>query len=380
MRITKGTIYELNIPFNEIFTHSTKARTASDAIVVKLVAEDGNIGYGEGLPRPYVTGETVEFALTHVQDVLWPRIKASTYETVGCLADLEQFDTSLGAPVAEGVLAPNAARATVEIALIDCALRAEGRGLGEYFIPNRDQVEYAGVIPANNPEKAASHAKKMAMLGLAHLKIKIAMGDDLARIQSVVDVVGENTPIRLDANAAWSLDEALGHIAQLEQFNVEAIEAPIARTTVDDLKKYKNATKMPISVDEYLVTTTDAEELIAKEACDIFNLRVSKLGGLWRTWQLAQKALSAGLKLQFGAQVGETAILSAAGRHLIAALPDVLFAEGSAGTLLLEKDVSEESVAFGFQGLAPLLTGPGLGISVKEDVLEQYAKRKIELL
>jgi muconate cycloisomerase len=136
---------------------------------------------------------------------------------------------------------------------------------------------------------------------------------------------------------------------------------------------------MPISVDEYLVTLADAREIIEQQAADIFNIRVSKLGGIWRTWQIAQMALQAGLKLQFGAQVGETAILSAAGRHLIATLDDILFSEGSAGMLLLKEDVSEESIAFGFQGMAPILQGPGLGITVKEEVLEKYSKRIIDL-
>ena len=379
MQIVRARLFALEIPFNEAFTHSTKARTASDALVLRLEADNGVVGYGEGLPRPYVTGETVAFTLNHLQHTLWPKIKSHTFKPLRVLDDLAQYDLALGEPqTTEGVV-PNASRATAEVALMDCGLRAQNKGLGEFLPPLREEVEYAGVIPANAPEKATSHAKKMSMLGLKHLKIKIAMGDDLARIQSVVDVVGPDAPIRLDANAAWGLEEALQKIPELEQFNVEAIEAPIKRTTVDDLRRYKDATSMPISVDEYLVTLKDAEELIAKGACDIFNLRVSKLGGIWRTWHIGQMAHKAGLKLQFGAQVGETAILSAAGRHLIAALPEVLFAEGSAGALLLQEDVSEESVAFGYEGKAPLLTGPGLGVTVKDEVLERFATTIIEL-
>jgi muconate cycloisomerase len=71
--------------------------------------------------------------------------------------------------------------------------------------------------------------------------------------------------------------------------------------------------------------------------------------------------------------VGETAILSAAGRHLAAALPEVAFVEGSFGTLLLAEDVSFEPVRFGHRGDAPLLTGPGLGIRVIEERLRRRA-------
>ncbi len=78
--------------------------------------------------------------------------------------------------------------------------------------------------------------------------------------------------------------------------------------------------------------------------------------------------------------MGETAILSAAGRHLAAWLPDVAFVEGSYGTLLLSEDVSVEPVRFGHGGRAPLLPGPGLGVEVVEGRLQRYTERVVELL
>ena len=80
-----------------------------------------------------------------------------------------------------------------------------------------------------------------------------------------------------------------------------------------------------------------------------------------------------GLQLQLGCQVGETAILSAAGRHVAAYLEDLVFVEGSYGNLLLTEDVSENNVTFGQGGKAPVLQGPGLGVKVCEDRLRKYA-------
>jgi muconate cycloisomerase len=112
---------------------------------------------------------------------------------------------------------------------------------------------------------------------------------------------------------------------------------------------------------------------------DFFNVRVSKCGGLARSHAIARRAAAAGVGVQVGSQVGETAILSAAGRHLAAALPEVAFVEGSFGTLLLAEDVSVESVRFGHLGEAPLLTGPGLGIRVVEARLRRRALAVREL-
>jgi len=108
-------------------------------------------------------------------------------------------------------------------------------------------------------------------------------------------------------------------------------------------------------------------------------VRISKCGGLARSLSVASSALDAGLGVQVGSQVGETAILSAAGRHLVAALPAVAFAEGSFGTLLLAEDVSVESVRFGHRGDAPILTGAGLGIRVVEERLRRRAVAVREL-
>ena len=85
------------------------------------------------------------------------------------------------------------------------------------------------------------------------------------------------------------------------------------------------------------------------------------------------------IQLQLGCQVGETAILSATGRHLAAWLEDVTFVEGSYGTLLLAEDISRESLRFGHGGKASLLHRPGLGIVVQDPILEKYAHQRIQL-
>jgi len=123
----------------------------------------------------------------------------------------------------------------------------------------------------------------------------------------------------------------------------------------------------------------DAEALIQAKAVDDFNLRLSKCGGLQQTRAIAQVAMAAGIDIQIGCHVGETAILSAAGRHLAAALPGVRFVEGSYSTHLLEADISDQPIIFGKAGEAPVLSGPGLGIIVNEEPLNVYADEQISI-
>ncbi len=126
-------------------------------------------------------------------------------------------------------------------------------------------------------------------------------------------------------------------------------------------------------VDESLVSLQDAAELIEAQACDIFNVRLSKCGGLGRSLRFIELARAAGLKWQLGAHVGETALLSAVGRAVALAHGDPIFVEGSIGEWLLVEDLSSPSVQFGQGGVAGPLAGPGLGVEVIEERVRKYA-------
>jgi muconate cycloisomerase len=119
--------------------------------------------------------------------------------------------------------------------------------------------------------------------------------------------------------------------------------------------------------------------MIAAQACDFFNLRLSKCGGLSNTLAIADRAISEGIGIQLGCQVGETAILSSAGRHVAAHLKELRFIEGSYGTHLLIEDIAEKGITFGHRGIAPVITGNGLGISVLENVLAKHASKIISI-
>ncbi|MDX6709710.1 MAG: L-Ala-D/L-Glu epimerase, partial [Blastocatellia bacterium] len=82
MRFVEGLIYSLRIPFVESFSHSTKSRNFSDSFILRLTMDDGTMGYGEGVARPYVTGESVESSLHHIQHTLWPSIAQSEFSEI----------------------------------------------------------------------------------------------------------------------------------------------------------------------------------------------------------------------------------------------------------------------------------------------------------
>jgi L-alanine-DL-glutamate epimerase-like enolase superfamily enzyme len=191
--------------------------------------------------------------------------------------------------------------------------------------------------------------------------------------------MGPDVSIRVDANAAWSLDQAVSTIRALKRFGIVSVEQPLPRSMLAEMAMLRREVEVPLMADESLVTMLDAEKLIEAKAADYFNIRISKCGGLARSQRLAKYARQNGIRLQVGSQVGETAILSAAGRHLAASLDNVEFVEGSYGTMLLAEDVTNDPVRFGYRGEAPVFRGLGSGITVLEDRLRKYATSIVEL-
>lgn len=376
MRLVAATVYALRIPFVESFSHSASERRWSDSVVVRVRDETGAEGFGEGVPRPYVTGETVDTMVEHLARALWPRVAGRELPPAGDLAALASVipDTCLA-----GTVAPHASRAALELAMLDCGLRGAGRSLGTVLTPRRPLVAYSGVITAGPVARAVKHARQMRAVGLRQVKLKVGFADDHARVQAVREALGGDVSLRLDANGAWSFDRAVEVLNAVAPLGIAAVEQPLPRGPVREHARLRGATPVPIVADESLVTVADAETLIAGKAVDLFNVRVSKCGGLARSLAIAGLAAGAGLGVQVGSQVGETAILAAAGRHLAAALPEVVFVEGSFGTLLLAEDVSVESVRFGHRGEAPVLTEPGLGIRIVEERLRRRAVSVKEL-
>lgn len=374
MRLVSATLYALRIPFVESFAHSASDRDSCDSVVVRVRDEVGMEGFGEGAPRPCVTGETVETMLDHLAGGLWPRLAERELPTPGDLAGLDALIPEAPLP---GVVAPHAARAALELAVLDCVLRRAGRSAATIVPPRRPRVTYSGVITAGGIDRAVRHARRMRAVGLRHVKLKVGFDDDVARVAAVREALGPEASLRLDANGAWSFARAVEVLHAVAPLGIASVEQPLPRG--GDYAGLRAGAPVPLMADESLVTLDDAEALVASRAVDLFNVRVSKCGGLARSLAIASRALEAGLGVQVGSQVGETAILAAAGRHLAAALPRVAFVEGSFGTLLLSEDVGVESVRFGHRGEAPVLTGPGLGLRVREETLRRRAVAVHEL-
>ncbi|HEX3149963.1 MAG TPA: enolase C-terminal domain-like protein [Gemmataceae bacterium] len=389
MRITELTAFVVRIPLKKRIKHASHSRTDTDNVLVRARLDDGSVGWGEGVPREYVTGESAESALQLLQS---SDIKTQLTDCGNFMEALRMIEAIRLAAVpgdARGVQG-NAARCALEIACLDAFGRTFGEPLcnvTKYLAPDlyqfRDKVQYSGAITsARRGVKIRLASWRMRIFGVKHLKVKVGMEghDDPYRLKMIRRRVGKSVDIRVDANEAWPADVAAEKIAALEPFGISAVEQPVPHAEVDRLTDIRKRVKTPIMLDESLCGMTDAEHVTANGLCDLFNLRLSKCGGFIPSLRLAQFAVKHELGYQLGCQIGETAILSAAGRHFATSVKNLRAIEGSYDRHLVQYPLGDEDITFGWGGWAPALVRTGLGIGVQEDFVERLATRKELLL
>jgi muconate cycloisomerase len=368
--VTRIDILTAELPFRFSFGHALAARRSSTNVFVRLQLDDGTVGYGEGVPREYVTGETVESAVEAIAGRLAP----------GLLGRALQGPDDVPAAMEEAAEAAEphdlAARCALELAFLDAAGKHFGISVQHWLGGSPAAVvEYDAIVPFSSRRKLAALALLIRALGLRNVKVKVGdnLEEDARKLRTLRRILGRDADLRVDANCAWNADEALRAIERLRPARISAVEQPVPGDDHEGLRRVTAATSEKIIVDESLRTLEEARLLAETKACDAFNIRVSKCGGLLQSARIADVAAGAGLECVVGAQVGESGVLSAAGRHLAAAIRP-RYVEGSAGRLLLKEDVTAENVMPRRRGLARAFTGPGLGVTVKEETLRRYGR------
>jgi L-Ala-D/L-Glu epimerase len=388
MRIAALTAWHVRIPLKKAIRHASHTRSDTDNLIVRCSLADGTIGFGEGVPRSYVTGETIDtvLALLKASDLRSQFDDCADFAQAVGLAEKLRLNP---VPGDDRECQGNAARCAVELALLD----AYGRHFREplqsvvklaapdLFEP-RAWVRYSGAITSARGRKLRFLAWTLWIYGFRQLKVKVGIAgqDDVDRIRAVRRRVGKKVDLRIDANESWSAEAAKSRIAELKPYGISSVEQPVVHAQANCLADIRRDVGVPIMLDESLCSMVDAERAAAGQWCDLFNLRLSKCGGFIPSLRLAQFARRHGLGYQLGCQIGESAILSAAGRHFASAVRDLRYLEGSYDRHLVKEPLGTRDITFGWGGWAPALTGGGLGIDIDLAALERNAVRKEALL
>lgn len=389
MRVVELEARHVRIPLKRKVTHASHVRTETDNVVVRCVLSDGTVGFGEGVPRDYVTGETIDFAIDLLgRSDLGKQLDVSCQDFVEAAHLAERLKLPVS-PDDDRLIRGNAARCAVELAVLDAFGRTFGEPLTrvtELVAPElyrfQPEVQYSGVIGNPRGWKKRLYPLVYRLAGFAQVKLKVGITgqDDVKRARTVRRWIGPSIDLRVDVNEAWSPGEVVERIHELDPFAITSVEQPVKHEDIACLAAVRKEVRTPIMLDESLCGEVDAERAIQHGWCDLFNLRLSKCGGFIPSLRLAQLAKRSNLGFQLGCQVGETAILSAAGRHFATSVDGLKHLEGSFDRHLVWERLSQEDITFARGGRAPALIGSGLGVTIEPARLDWVTKRKEKLI
>lgn len=205
-------------------------------------------------------------------------------------------------------------------------------------VPVRNAVAVNVTVPAVDPARAHAH---VARSGCRTAKVKVAepgqsLADDIARVEAVRDALGPSGNVRVDANGAWTVDEAADALKRLNAFDLEYAEQPVP--TLEEMAALRRRVDVPLAADESVRRAEDPLRIAGLDAADIVVLKVQPLGGVRRCLDVAA---ACGLPVVVSSAV-ETSVGLAAGVALAAALPELPFACGLGTAQLLAGDVTSE--------------------------------------
>ena len=329
----------LAIPFRQPYVTAAGTVRARELLLLRLEDEDGTVGYGEAAPFEPFDGVSID----RVADAL-----------------LGRWHDPL----------PPQALAAEELARLDLEARREGRPLCE---PGADAIAVNRTLVAGPPEEAAERAKEGLRLGYSCFKLKVGLPDDADRVAAVREALGPWPALRLDANGAWDVDEAVRCIRALAEHDLELVEQPCR--TLAELARVRRKVEVPIAADEPIRSARDVRAAAEQRACDAVCLKLASCGGVVGTRDAIRTAREHGLEPILSSTLDGPWGIAAALQ--VAAAERLSLACGLA-TLELFDARLVRALRRPMAGVMTVPEGPGLGVEVDDEALAEVLVEKLE--
>ena len=282
MKITRIEICQSSIELKEPFITSLGPDTHAENVVIVIHTNEGITGWGECNPYMPICGESMETAFIIGQYIAKLLIGKNPLQIAEYHAAFDKL-----------IYQNNSIKSAFDIALYDIASQHAGVPLYTFLGGRKDKplvIDYT--ISIDSADKMASDAKKIVADGFTVIKVKLgeSRDKDVARIKAIREAIGNDIPLRVDANGGWSVETAIETLCELTTYNIQYCEEPIARWHYTSLPEVKKASPIPVMGDESCCDHHDAKRLIDLEACDLFNIKLGKSAGIYKAVKIAKLA------------------------------------------------------------------------------------------
>jgi len=357
-------LYKLSIPLIEPFTTSLGTDYSADNVLVKISTDQGITGFGECSPYMPINGESQDTCFIVGQYFAKALKVKNALDIEGCIQLMDSI-----------IYANSSIKSAFDIALYDIAAQHAGVPLYKFIGgENNKTIITDYTVSVGDIDKMVQEALRIQAQGYPAIKVKLGKGgkQDVERIKAIRAAVGKEIPIRIDANQGWKVKEAIETLNALAEFDIQHCEEPIARWKFMQLRKVKKKSPIPIMADECCSDDHDAARLIELKACDYFNIKLGKSGGIFKALKMVRMAEEAGIHLQVGAML-ESRLGMTAFAHFALCSPMIEHYDFDTA-LMFSEDPVTGGIQYKANGVITVPETPGLGATIDEERLSRMEK------
>jgi L-Ala-D/L-Glu epimerase len=358
-------IYKLFVELKEPFVISLGPQNDVQNIIVIIRTKDGCAGYGECSPYMSINGESIDTCFIVGQYFAKVLKDADALDIAKCM---ELMDKT--------IYGNSSIKSAFDIALHDIAAQHAGLPLYKFLGGEKNKkLETDYTVSIGDPIKMKADAIKIKEKGFPAIKVKLGESKetDVERIKAIRDGIGNEHPLRIDANQGWkTADYAIAVLKELGQFNIEYCEEPILRYRFMELNKVSAASPIPIMADESCGDEFDAERLIQLNACKMFNIKLGKSSGFFKALKIADLGAKAGMHMQVGGFM-ESRLGMTASAHLALANEYIHHCDFDT-PLMFTEDPVIGGIKYLDNGIIDVPDTPGLGAVIDEQYLVDAEK------
>ncbi|GAA4401191.1 dipeptide epimerase [Nibrella viscosa] len=362
MRITHIDLYRYDIPLKAPITISLGTIEHARNLLIQVHTDQGLVGWGEGSPFWMIVGETQASGLAAAQDMARLLLGRNPLDIEGGLEALIRYLP--GHPTT---------RSAFDMALYDLAAKAANMPLYHYLGGAKRTLVTDETIYINPVERMVEDALRIKEKGGEAVKVKLGTNrrDDIRRVEAIRQAIGDEIPIRTDANQGWDTVTATAVLQAIGSLNVEYCEQPIKHWDITGLKRVRQHSPVPLMADESLFDSRDAIRLVREEAVDYFNIKLAKSGGIYEALKINAIAEAAGMACMIGC-MSESRLAITANAHVASARTNISFFDLDAPFEHAEDPVTGGARYNGYHVELP--DSPGIGAEADPAFLQKLEK------
>ena len=329
IKISSIEIFKSNITLKEALRISFMVIDSARSIFIKINTNTGLYGIGEANPIGKITGETREMNFSAAVDLSRLLLNKDPLNIEERMEEINRF-----------LIHNSTLRSAFDMALYDLVGKISGLPLYAVLGGGKRNLHTDSTIGIDDPLKMADKAAGFKKQGFKAIKVKLGTDkyQDIQRIKKIRAAIGDDLPIRIDANQGWDYNTAVLILKALEPLGIQYCEQPLVYWDYENMRRIREKTSIAIMADESLFDHHDAFKLASMGCCDYFNIKLAKSGGIHTALKINAVAESAGIHCMVGCMMESRLALTAAA-HLVSARPNICFADLDSHWMLAEDPV-----------------------------------------